>query len=208
MLIDLSELAPNHVYYTMTQTLIPRPIAWTLSENENGSYNLAPFSYFSGIASDPPLLMISIGKKPDGNRKDTWVNIDERKEFVVHIPHREEAGKVTATSSSLPPGDSEVDMLELKTVPVPGFRLPRLADARVAYMCEKYDIIEMGALPQGLVIGRIRAVYIDDSAAVMKENGTLKVDFRRINPLGRLGSDEFSVMGEIVTVRRPRHPGQ
>ena len=82
MHFDLSELSPNRVYYTMIQTLVPRPIAWVLTDNGNDSFNLAPFSYFNGVASDPPLLMISVGKKPDGTLKDTRTNIIERNEFV------------------------------------------------------------------------------------------------------------------------------
>jgi flavin reductase (DIM6/NTAB) family NADH-FMN oxidoreductase RutF len=60
-----------------------------LSENENGGFNLAPFSYFNAVSSDPPLLMLSVGKKPDGSPKDTRVNIEQRSRFVIHIAHRE-----------------------------------------------------------------------------------------------------------------------
>ena len=66
MILDLSQLKPAQVYFHMIQTLIPRPIAWVLSEIEQGKYNLAPFSYFNAVCSDPPLIMLSVGKKPDG----------------------------------------------------------------------------------------------------------------------------------------------
>lgn len=71
--INLDDLSSTEVYYTMTETLVPRPIAWVLSENLSGSYNLAPFSYFTAVCSNPPLIMISVGKKPDGSPKDTGV---------------------------------------------------------------------------------------------------------------------------------------
>jgi flavin reductase (DIM6/NTAB) family NADH-FMN oxidoreductase RutF len=57
MILDLKDLSPNQVYYQFIQTLIPRPIAWVLTDNGNGSFNLAPFSYFNGIASDLQLFL-------------------------------------------------------------------------------------------------------------------------------------------------------
>jgi len=86
MLLRLDQFEAAQRYYLMSQTLVPRPVAWVLSENATGSYNLAPFSYFNAICSTPPLIMFSIGKKPDGADKDTRRNIIERKRFTVHIP--------------------------------------------------------------------------------------------------------------------------
>ena len=78
MLINLKELSTPQVYFTMTQTVLPRPVAWILSENENESYNLAPFSYFNAVCSDPPLIMVSIGLQDDGRDKDTLVRYSPR----------------------------------------------------------------------------------------------------------------------------------
>ena len=61
MLVNLSEFSRPDAYFAMTQTVLPRPVAWVLSENENGSYNLAPYSFFNAVSSDPPLLMFSVG---------------------------------------------------------------------------------------------------------------------------------------------------
>ena len=88
MYIDFGKMTAQQVYITMTQTIVPRPIAWVLSENPDQSLNLAPYSYFNAVCSDPPLLMISAGVKPDGATKDTRDNIRDRKEFVVHIASR------------------------------------------------------------------------------------------------------------------------
>jgi len=91
MQIPLDTLSPNRVYHLMIQSIVPRPIAWILSDNGDGSLNLAPFSYFNAVCSDPPVLMVSIGRKADGGDKDTARNLVERKHCVVHIPHREMA---------------------------------------------------------------------------------------------------------------------
>ena len=113
MILDLSELKPAQVYFHMIQTLIPRPIAWVLSEIEQDKYNLAPFSYFNAVCSDPPLIMLSVGKKPDGSFKDTRVNIEQRKDFVVHIAHREVLDELNQSSATLAADISELDQLGL-----------------------------------------------------------------------------------------------
>src|SRR5512135_430194 len=117
MLLDSRQLSEGQLYHTMIQTIIPRPVAWVLTDNGDGGYNLAPFSFFNGIASDPPLLFVSVGSKEDGSPKDTWKNIEERDLFVVHIPHREEAREVSETSIDLPHTRSELERIQRSTVP-------------------------------------------------------------------------------------------
>ena len=75
MILSFEDLSPNEVYYTLIQSIVPRPIAWVLSENANLTHNLAPFSYFNGVSSNPPLVSISVGRRIDGSQKDTWHGI-------------------------------------------------------------------------------------------------------------------------------------
>ena len=90
MIIDFKQQSPANRYHIMTQTVIPRPIAWVLSENTSDnpatsepSYNLAPFSFFNAICSHPPLPMLSVGHKSDGTEKDTSVNLLSGRDFVA-----------------------------------------------------------------------------------------------------------------------------
>ncbi|MGK0498748.1 MAG: flavin reductase (DIM6/NTAB) family NADH-FMN oxidoreductase RutF [Oceanicoccus sp.] len=203
MLFDLETLSANRTYFTMIQTLVPRPVAWVLSDNGNDSFNLAPFSYFSGVASDPPLVMISVGKKPDGSLKDTRANIIERNEFVIHIPHREMAEFVTESSRVLPAGVSELDGVSLPTTAFGEFRLPRLKDCRVAMACERYRVEDI-TTSQAMILGRVKAVYVDDAVTTEDENGRIKIHSDKIDPITRLGGDEYGLLGDIITVPRPR----
>ncbi len=204
MYFDLSQLTPGQVYVRMIQTLIPRPIAWVLSENADGGFNLAPFSYFNAVCSDPPLIMLSLGKKPDGSPKDTRVNIERRSRFVIHIAHKEQAEALTASSATLPAGDSELERLGLETVPFEDFGLPRLADCRVAYACERYRIEEIGGTPQSLILGLVKAIYVDDAVTREDDKGRIQVDAKGIDPLGRLGADQYISFGELIRVPRPK----
>lgn len=204
MIVDFDGMPTQQVYHTLTQTLIPRPVAWVLTENPDGDYNLAPFSFFTAITSNPPLLMFSVGKKPtDGAFKDTRINIEQCKQFVVHIAHRDLAKAMTETSRTLPHGQSELDNLDLKLTEFEGFGLPRLADCRVAMACELYDIQEMGPTPQTLVFGKILRVYVADEATRYDDKDRLTFDAATIDPIGRLGANEYVTFGEVVTIPRP-----
>jgi len=203
MIIDLAELSLARVYYTMIQTLVPRPVAWVLSDNGNKSLNLAPFSYFNGVASDPPLIMLSIGKKPDGRIKDSRRNIIERNEFVVHIAHRELAEQVTKSSKVLAADESELDASGLETVPFGDFRIPRLKDCRIAMACELYRAEDITPT-QALILGEVKSIYVDDSVITEDEKGRTKIHADKIDPITRLGGDEYGLFGGVMTVPRTK----
>lgn len=207
MNINPDELNPTQLYHTMIQTIIPRPIAWVLSDNGFGSqvsnnFNVAPFSYFSPVSTQPPVLVISIGKKPDGSLKDTRLNIIERQHFVVHIASSELAETVTASSATLPFGESEVERLGLGLTAFEGFSLPRLSCCNIAYGCELMEVKEIGSVPQAIFFGLVKQIYIADEL-IENNNGRSNIPAGKVDPLGRLGGDEYWVKGSVVTVKRP-----
>ena len=202
MLLDFKDLTSGQIYFTLIQTIIPRPVAWVLSQNENGSHNLAPFSFFNGVCSSPPLISIAAGRKDDGSLKDTWKNIEERSDFVIHIAHREMAEAVTASAASLDEGISEVDSLNLETETVEGWPLPRLKEPRIALLCERFAIHEVGEGPRGLILGKVLAAYLDDGIATT-EGSRLKIDAKALDPIARLGGNDYTTLGDIITVVRP-----
>ena len=201
MHVDLSSLSKASVYATMTQTIVPRPVAWITSRSESGVLNLAPYSYFNAMASDPPLVVVSFGRRPDGSVKDTRRNIETGGAFVVNIAHREMAEAMTASSATFPEDVSEVDELGLETAPMPGTDVPRLAACRVAYACRHEETKSVGG--QTLVFARLTDLYLDDSVVTEDAKGRLKVDAKALDPLGRLGGGEYVTFGEIVSIARP-----
>lgn len=212
MIIDFAELSPNERYHTVTQTLVPRPIAWVLSQHEHGHLNLAPFSYFSAISSEPALLMFSVGDKTPGVGKDTKINIAKNPYFVVHIPSIQHAEAVTASSETLPAEQSELSLFEHECVDFDGFPLPRLAGVPVAYGCRLHSMQAVSGAPQTLVFGEIERVYIDDRCGQYvrsekqdsQQKQHLVVDAKALNPLARLGGAQYGVLGEVITVKRPK----
>ena len=204
MQLDFKQLTPNQIYGAMTQTIVPRPIAWVLSDNGDESFNVAPFSFFSGICSDPPLLVISVGKKDAIVEKDTRVNIRERGHFVVHIASTRHIDQVNATSATLAHGESEVDVAKLELSEIDGFKLPRIADCDVAIACTRYKIDEIGNTPQALIYGEISSVTVSDHLLVPNEKGSFQIDAAALDPLARLGGSRYSAPGEVLSATRPK----
>jgi flavin reductase (DIM6/NTAB) family NADH-FMN oxidoreductase RutF len=202
MIIDLATLSPNQVYFSLIQTVIPRPVAWVLSDNGDGSHNLAPFSYFNAVCSDPPLIMLSLSPRPDGTVKDTRENIEQRRHFVVHIAHRELLGHVNETSRTLPHGESELERVPLTLTGFEGFSLPRIAQCRVALACELYSLQRIGS-EQTLILGQVQRIYVADEACEKDAKGRNRIVAATIDPIGRLGTDEYCTMGDVIRLRRP-----
>lgn len=202
MHIDMSTLNTIQAYALMTQTLIPRPVAWVLTDSGNKNYNIAPFSYFNGITSEPPMIYISVGPAPDGSVKDTRVNIERDKEFVVNIAHKELAEVMTQSSATLPFGESEVKRLDIELADMPGSKLPRAAACRIAYACE-FDHLHMIGR-QAIIFARVTDLYVDDAVCGKDAKGRLKVIADAVDPIGRLGGGEYLTAGETIAFERPK----
>jgi len=204
MQIKLDDLSTPQTYFTMTQAVIPRPIAWILSENEDASFNLAPFSYFNAVCSDPPMVMVSIGLQVDGSKKDSLRNIRQRSQYVIHIASSDQLPELNQSSATLPPGESEVLANNLQTTPVEGFHMPRLSDCKIALMCERYQIQTIGNNnQQSLLFGEIREIYVDDSCVEINDQGRLKILADQVRPLSRLGASQFASFGDVQVANRP-----
>ena len=208
MNLNFSDFSANQRYHLMTQTIIPRPIAWVLTDSNNGSFNLAPFSYFTPVSSAPPILMLSVGKKPNGYNKDTLVNIINNEKMVIHIASERHANLVTQTAQTLAHGESELIHNQIATTEFVEFSLPRLAQCDIAYGCELYEIKELGDVPQSLIFIEIKQVYINDKVANIdayapgKER--IKVHADKVKPLARLGGGEYAAIKEPFSLARPK----
>ncbi|UUM29512.1 flavin reductase family protein [Vibrio japonicus] len=203
MNIDLSTLAPTQIYHLMTQTIIPRPIAWVLTDSGEQNYNLAPFSYFTAVSSNPPLMMISVGKKPSGEVKDTTRNVLETGQMVIHIANEALADVVTQSAATLEHGESEVLASGIELVDFDGFDLPRIKDCPIAFGCKLFEVQEIGETPQTLIFAQIEELYIDPSV-IGERSDRVVVDALKVNPLARLGGSQFAVLEKTFSVARPK----
>lgn len=209
MNIDFTTLSATQAYHLMTQAVVPRPIAWVLTANQSNSredhYNLAPFSYFNSVASDPPTLMISIGRQADGSEKDTLANIQRTGELVIHIAGTDQLDALNQSAASLPYGKSELTASALTTAPLEGFTLPRLGEAKIAFACVLDHIYEIGQTPQSLVFANIQSAYLsDDIVQIDEEKSRMLVDIMALDPLARLGSNHYASLAKPLSRKRPQ----
>ncbi|MGF1894678.1 flavin reductase family protein, partial [Vibrio campbellii] len=151
----------------------------------------------------PPLLMFSVGNKPDGMIKDTVRNVLETGKMVIHIASVDLAEQVTVTSATLPHGKSEVAMADLALVEMEGFELPRVEACTIAFGCKLFEVKEIGDAPQRLVFAEIEQVYIDPKIIKNRED-RLQIDAMAIDPLCRLGGSEYAVLDKTFSVARPK----
>ncbi|MFS0894968.1 flavin reductase family protein [Microbacterium sp. 179-I 3D3 NHS] len=196
MLIPFSSLNEVAAYHLLTQTVVPRPIAWVLSADAGtGRLNLAPFSFFTAIASDPALLAFSVGNRLGGRVKDTDANAMIGAPLVVHIPGRRQHAGVQASAAPLPNDESELDDPSVDDALDASweFPLPRLAESPVAFGCTVTRRVELTDEPgaQILVIARAELAWVSDEAVGQDRKGRLRIDPQTVDPLSRLGAGRF-----------------
>lgn len=204
MELNFSDFSGNQIYHLMTQTIIPRPIAWVLTDSGEQSYNLAPFSYFTAVSSAPPLMMFSAGKKPTGEIKDTVKNVINTKQCVIHIASEQDADLVTATAATLEHGESEITANDIELVEFAGFGLPRIKSCHIAYGCELYEVQQMGEAPQSLVFVKVKTLYVNDEVISLDAKQRLKIYADKVAPLARLGGGEYSGITAPFAMARPK----
>ncbi len=202
MNFDPNSLPPGDVYRLMVDLITPRPIAWVSTVSPAGVVNLAPFSFFAGVAASPPTVVFSAVNHRDGRKKDTLVNAEATGEFVVNVASYALGDAVNATAASLPYDESELDRAGLTPCPSERVRPPRVAEARAHLECVVHEIVRVGEGPlaANLVIGRIVLVHVADTA--LDEQG--RVDPRQLDTIGRMGGDAYARTTETFSLRRPR----
>ena len=193
--VDVAALDADEAYKLLVGAVVPRPIAWVSTLNAAGRVNLAPFSCFTFVSNDPPLLAISVGQRL-GGLKDTPRNIESRGEFVVHIAHESQVGPLHESSEEHPPEVSETDLLGLATVPSRQVSVPRLVDAPVAMECRHAQTLEFGRLRTRLVLGEVLCFHVAEDLWT-----GARIDAERFRPLARLGGPRYARLGEVMTLR-------
>jgi flavin reductase (DIM6/NTAB) family NADH-FMN oxidoreductase RutF len=201
MVLDFSSLPPRDAYAWMISTIMPRPIAWVSTVSVDGKNNLAPFSFFQGVTSNPPTLMFVPVNTRDGTKKDTVRNIEQVAEFVINLVPFALGEKMNACSALLPYGESEFETVGIPSVPSERVRPPRVAAAPVAFECTLDRIVHIGEGPlaANVIFGRIEVAHIDD--AVLAPNG--KPDPAKLDLIGRMGGETFTRTRERFDLKRP-----
>lgn len=191
MELDPASLDVASRYKLLIGCVTPRPIAMVSTVSPEGANNLAPFSFFNAVGSNPMLLLFCPANKPDGTEKDSLRNakpVDEggTGEFVVNVATDSIARQVAGAGEPLPHGESEFELVGLHASPSHMVRPPRLAESPVAFECETVQVIRTNPGEAGggnIVIGRVVWVALRDGLA----NERMHVDQAALDTIGRMG---------------------
>ncbi len=205
MIIDCTDETSHDIYKVLLGCVVPRPIAWVSSQSNNGTLNLAPFSFFNAFSAEPPIIGLGIGMKTrrdsDGHTslvpKDTLSNIIETEQFVVNVVSFELADKMNRSSGEFEPSVSEFEQTGLTPTKSKMVKPPRVGEAKISMECKLYQRIE---LPRSsIILGEIVCIHVADD--VWQDDS---VDVRTLQPVGRLSGSSYCKVDTIFDMPRPK----
>jgi flavin reductase (DIM6/NTAB) family NADH-FMN oxidoreductase RutF len=180
MQIDPAVQSAADNYKLVTNLVIPRPIAWVTSQSQSGVVNLAPFSFFNAVGSNPPYVVISIGLNSAGKLKDTMSNISATGQFVVNLVTEDLLAAMNISAADFPPDQSELEATNLHTARSIRIETPCVAEAQVSMECKLFCVQPVGA--NTLVIGEVVMFHVVDQLVGPR------LHINNFAPIGRLGS--------------------
>jgi len=195
--IEPGALSPGAFYHLLNAAIAPRPVAWISSLSREGVANIAPHSYTTVFALNPPIVgFVSTGVK------DTVTNVRATGDFVYHIASVALAERLNRTSADFPPGISEFDWAGLTKQASDLVSSWRVLEAPIAFECRVVDVIQIAGQASFLVLGEIVRAHLSDE---IMTGG--RIDPVKLEPLGRLAGSQFSRLGEVFTLARPTYQG-
>ncbi len=196
---DPAALDQQDTYKLMTGLVVPRPIGWIGTTDGHGNHNLAPYSFFQAVATNPPIVLFSAGVN-DGHEKDSLVNARTTGEFTCSIVGMATAAGMNQSAATLQRGESEFDFAGLTPLASELIAAPRVGEARASFECRVQQIIELGNPPamNAVVFGEVVRIHVDDELL----DGT-RVDFEKLDAVGRLAGNWYSTTRERFDITRP-----
>lgn len=205
MIIDPKAQAFNDNYKLLIGSIVPRPIGFVSTRSTDGVNNLAPFSFFNGVCSNPPSVMFAPGRRGyDGKEKDTLINIRDTKEFVVNIVSEDIVEPMVACATDFEMDVDEFDVSGLTPVDSITVAPPCVKESKVSLECKLHTIVEVGGENPGagfVVIGEVVMFHVDDD---IYSNG--RIDLEALKPVGRLAGNNYSRINDVFTVVRKVKP--
>ncbi|RXJ81060.1 flavin reductase family protein [Arcobacter sp. F2176] len=160
MILDYEKIDDLNRYKIISDTVVPRPIAWIVTE-DNGVLNAAPFSYFIPISSNPATLIVAIGRKDDGSPKDSLANILKTKKATICFANKDNVDKVKLCSTMLKKEQSEIEEYDIKVQKILEDFPPMISSSQSALFCEYYDTVKIPGKTTPLIL-EIKKQFIED----------------------------------------------
>lgn len=200
MKIDPAGLDSRGIHELMVGCIAPRPIAFVSTIGADGVYNVAPFSFFTLMSMHPTVAGFAIGRRRGGSKKDTLVNIEFSKDYVINVVSEAIAPAMNQASGDYPSHVDEFKEAGLTPVVSDLVRPPRVAESPIQFECRLMQIMEFGASPRihNFIVGEVLMVHVQDDLIV---DGVIKAD--RLKAVGRLGEDFYCRTQDLFEMKRP-----
>ena len=182
--------------------VVPRPIALVSSVSGEGVRNLAPFSFFNAVCTDPPVVCFATARPAAGKqKKDTLANIEAVGEFVVNIVSEEFAEQMNLTAGDYPASVDEFAISGLTAIESTLVKPPRVRQSHVSFECRLTHNVVISDKPQGsnLIVGEVVCIHVDDS---ILEDGRINPD--RLRAIGRMGGISYVSTADRFEIARPK----
>ena len=199
--IDPSSTEVRNIYKLLIGAVVPRPIAFVSSLSSDGVPNLAPFSFFTVVSANPPVICFSPMNRTSGDpHKDTRRNIEATREFVVNVVSEEFAGPMNLCSGEYPPEVDEFVVSGLTPIPSVRVHPARVAESHVQMECRLLQVVPVSERPLGgcLVLGEVLLFHVDES---ILENFIIDAD--RLRAIGRMGGPTYARTTDRFNLQRP-----
>tara|TARA_B100000401_G_scaffold419781_1_gene344722 strand:- start:175 stop:795 length:621 start_codon:yes stop_codon:yes gene_type:complete len=201
MIFDPTEKPFSEIHKLMIGSIVPRPIALVSTTSKDGNNNVAPFSYFNGVCSNPPTIMFAPARRGwDGHEKDTLINIRNNQEFVINIVSESFAEKMVKCSTDFDPNIDEFQVSGLTPESSSKVSPPKVKESKINLECKLDQIVEIGDGTAGsgfVVLGTIVLFHIDDD---IYEDGHILLD--KLEPLGRLAGNWYTRPTDNLKITR------
>jgi len=201
--IDPANLNRKEAHELLVGAVLPRPIAFVSTVGPDGVFNVAPFSYFTAMSTLPAVIGFGVGPRTGGGKKDTLVNIEYAKDFVINVVHEALAEAMNTASGEYPSNVDEFQVSGLTPVHSDLVKSPRVAESPVNMECRLIQILEFGEAPRvnSFIIGEVLRVHVKDELLV---GDVIKAS--RLKAIGRLGEDLYCRTMDIFEMKRPQRP--
>mgnify|MGYP002821970612 FL=1 len=182
--------------------IVPRCIGWISSLSEDGTVNVAPYSFFNGVGDNPPMVMFSSGGRHVHGEKDSQGNVEATGEFVCNMVTWELREQMSKTSAPTRPEISEFDYAGIEMEPSTVVKPPRVKASPIHLECEYLKTVELPChIPDStnaIIIGEVVGVHIRDE--VLKDG---MVDMSTFRPVARMGYMDYTVVDTVFTMIMP-----
>jgi flavin reductase (DIM6/NTAB) family NADH-FMN oxidoreductase RutF len=199
--ITPSDLSYREVYKLLIGSVVPRPIAWVSTVSRDGVRNLAPFSFFNAVCSNPPTVLFCTSVRDgDGGQKDTLHNVRDTGVFIINMVTEALAEAMNITATELPPEVDEFERAGLTPAPGRVVNVPYVAESPIHFECRLNQIVPISAEPGGgsIIIGTVVHMRFDET--VFREGHY--IDIAALKPVGRLSGAGYCRVTDLFDIRR------